>query len=149
MLVKKQVTPEGVTKALYSSSNICASIFDSIVSELTIIFNHGGQYKYTGVGLTDYTRFELAESQGSILNTHIKKHATSKLENFDTTGLLAEILTLSELNDSSTIESTTNDLLETMNSIIGSYIKNGNITAVNLKGLKNNIDKYESKLTQK
>jgi hypothetical protein len=74
MLLKKQEN-DNVTKAIYASSNVCASTYDRTTKNLTIIFNNGGQYRYTNVSETDYTRFELADSQGVIINSHIKKYA--------------------------------------------------------------------------
>jgi hypothetical protein len=83
MLLKKQ-EKDNVTKAIFSSSNICASTYDRTTKNLTIIFNKGAQYKYPNVSETDYTRFELADSQGVVFNSHIKKYDFEKLDNVDT-----------------------------------------------------------------
>ena len=95
MILKKQ-EKNGKIKAMYSSSNICASIYDTTTNELTLIFNNGGQYKYTGVSNTDYMRFEIADSQGSVMNTHIKKYPFTKLDKVDTTEILKEVEELSK-----------------------------------------------------
>ena len=71
MILKKQEN-ENEVRGLYKSSNICASIYNKSNGDLTVLFNNGGQYKYSKVSLTDYTRFELAESQGVVFNSHIK-----------------------------------------------------------------------------
>ena len=101
MILKKQ-EKDSITKAIYDSSNICASTYDRANRDLTIIFKNGGQYKYTNVSETDYTRFELADSQGAIFNSHIKKYAFDKLGKVDASSLLTEISSLkNEKKDSS------------------------------------------------
>lgn len=89
MILKKQIK-ENITKALYDSSNVLASTYDSTTNDLTIIFKAGTQYKYAGVSKSDYMRFEIADSQGEIFNTHIKKYAFEKLEKIDATQILEE-----------------------------------------------------------
>jgi len=144
MILKRQ-EKDGVIKAMYSSSNICASTYNTVNNELTIIFNHGGQYKYADVTKTDYMRFELAESQGSVLNTHIKKYTSSKLDAVDTTEIIKEIETLKQDEDSHVSpETATKTMLETMSNIISNYLKNGNVTATSLKELKGVISTFEN-----
>ena len=48
-MILKRKEKDSVIKAIYSSSNICASVYNNITNELTVIFNHGGQYKYADV----------------------------------------------------------------------------------------------------
>jgi hypothetical protein len=79
MILKKQ-TKDNLVKAIYASSNICASTYDTQTKDLVIIFNNGGQYKYPNVSETDYTRFEIADSQGAIFNSHIKKYDFQKFK---------------------------------------------------------------------
>lgn len=98
MILKKQEKNE-IMKAIYSSSNICASTYNKDSKSLVIIFNNGGQYLYEGVSLTDYTRFESADSQGKVLNSHIKNYPFSKLDKVDTTELLSEVSTLKTINE--------------------------------------------------
>lgn len=144
MILKRQ-EKDGIIKAMYSSSNICASTYNSTNNELTIIFNHGGQYKYTDVAKTDYMRFELAESQGSVLNTHIKKYATSKMDNVDTALIMLEVETLKKEEDEHVSpEVATKTMLESMSNIISNYLKNGNVTAASLNDLKKGISTYEN-----
>ncbi len=88
MILKKQ-EKDGVVKALYNSSNILASTYDES-NNLTIIFKSGSTYKYIGVSKTDYMRFELAESQGGVFNTHIKKYAFEKLDSVDVSNIISE-----------------------------------------------------------
>jgi hypothetical protein len=142
-MILKRKEQEGVVKAIYSSSNICASTYNNVTNDLTLIFTYGGQYLYKGVSKTDYTRFEIADSQGSILNTHIKKYSSEKLGGIDVTEMIKEIKELELVGDTSTPESRTKELLEAMNTIIGNYFKNGNVTKASLKGLKDNIINLE------
>lgn len=144
MILKRQET-DGIIKAIYSSSNICASTYNTTNNDLVVIFNHGGQYRYINVSKTDYMRFETADSQGSILNTHIKKYASSKMDGVNVDEIMKEVDTLKEEDDKHiSPEVATKTMLETMNDIIGSYIKSGNITATSLDELKKGISTYEN-----
>ena len=144
MILKKQ-EKNGKVKAMYSSSNICASVYDTENGDLTLIFNNGGQYMYTGVPKTDYMRFEMADSQGSVMNTHIKKYPTTKLDKVDTAEILKEVQDLSATAEPEvTPEMATKQMLGDMNTIIANYIKNGNITATSLGLLKVSMGQYES-----
>ena len=143
-MILKRKEKEGVIKAIYSSSNICASVYNTVTNELSIIFNHGGQYKYTDVAKTDYMRFETADSQGSVLNTHIKKYTTSKLDNVDTTEILKEVEQLKdEVEPQVTPDVAVKDMLQNMSDIISTYLKNGNVTTASLAGLKDKIATFE------
>ena len=148
MILKKQ-EKNGKIKAMYSSSNICASIYDTTTNELTLIFNNGGQYKYTGVSNTDYMRFEIADSQGSVMNTHIKKYPFTKLDKVDTTEILKEVAELSkDVEPKVTPEMATKQMLGAMTEILDKYIKNGNITASSLGLSKVSISQYEEVTTK-
>lgn len=144
MILKRQ-EKDGIIKAIYSSSNICASTYNSTSNELTIIFNHGGQYKYLDVAKTDYMRFETAESQGSVLNTHIKKYTSAKLDAVDVTEIIKEVESLKEDEDKHVSpDVATKTMLEAMSNIISNYLKNGNVTAASLTGLKKGISTFEN-----
>lgn len=99
MILKKQEN-ENEVRGLYVSSNICASIYDKSSGDLTVLFNNGGQYKYPKVSLTDYTRFELAESQGVVFNSHIKKYPFQKMDKVDVSELLKEVSELKPKDES-------------------------------------------------
>jgi hypothetical protein len=97
------------------------------------------------VSNTDYTRFEIAESQGSVLNTHIKKYSTEKLDNVDVSEILKEVEGLeAETKVEISPEQATKELLQTMTDVMSNYFKNGNITSASIKTLKENISTYES-----
>jgi hypothetical protein len=95
-MVLKKEEKNGIVKAIYDSSNICASIYDKSSNDLIVIFKNGGQYRYIGVDSLDYNSFELAESNGKVLNETIKKKYTNveKLPKIDNKELLIEIETL-------------------------------------------------------
>jgi hypothetical protein len=143
-MILKKVEKNEKTKAIYSSSNICASVYDNVSGDLTLIFNNGGQYKYAGVSKTDYMRFELADSQGSVMNTHIKKYPTTKLDKVDTTEILKEVKELSDASKPTlTPEAATKEMLSAMTDIISNHFKNGNVTSASLLALKGKITQFE------
>lgn len=82
MLLKRQ-EKNNVIKAIYKSSNLLASTYNTETSELILVFNKGTQYKYAEVKASDYTRLELAESQGAVFNTHIKSYPYEKMADMD------------------------------------------------------------------
>lgn len=90
-MILKRVEKENVVKVIYDSSNILASKYDRQNKDLTITFKRGAQYKYIGVSATDYLRFETAESQGSILNSHIKQYQFEKCDSVDANLITEEI----------------------------------------------------------
>jgi hypothetical protein len=92
-MVLKKEEQKGIVKAIYDSSNICASVYDKNNFDLTIIFKNGGQYKYHNVDSIDYNSFELAESNGSVFNSTIKTKYKNfqKMDKFDVKELLLEI----------------------------------------------------------
>tara|TARA_R110000868_G_scaffold386753_1_gene655152 strand:- start:819 stop:1250 length:432 start_codon:yes stop_codon:yes gene_type:complete len=92
MVLHRKQTESGI-KALYKSSNILASIYSESTKELEIIFKRGSRYLYENVTATDYTRFELADSQGKVLNSHIKAYTFKKLDDVDPKSIETSILT--------------------------------------------------------
>ena len=53
----------------------------------------GQEYLYENVTATDYTRFELADSQGKVLNSHIKAYTFKKLDDVNPKSIEESILT--------------------------------------------------------
>ena len=146
MILKRQ-EKNGKIKAMYSSSTICGSVYDTATKELTVIFNNGGQYKYPDVASTDYMRFETADSNGSTFNTYIKKKYTTfeKLDKLSDTALatiLKEVEELKGAEDTVSIEVRTKTMLEAMNVLLGSYIANGKVDADLLKKVETKIGEY-------
>lgn len=138
MILKRQEKDNKI-KAMYSSSTILASTFDTLTNDLTIIFKNGGHYKYASVSNTDYTRFELADSQGTVLNSHIKKYTFEKLQPVDTTIIIKEIEEMKALDDKATAEKVTKVVLENMVKVFHGYITTGKIELGNLSKLETSI----------
>jgi uncharacterized protein Veg len=126
MLLKK-LENNGEIKATYSSSNIVSSIYNKATKALTIIFTNGGQYKYSDVSLTDYTRFELADSQGAVHNSHIKKHTFETLAKVDTKALLVEISDLKTAEKKQLLEDSAIVMTHKLQGILTYYQVQGTI----------------------
>jgi hypothetical protein len=90
MLVTKK-EGNGIIEAWYESSNIVYSRYTLATNDLDIVFKHGVEYTYKKVPFVDYTVFEMAESQGKILNTRIKSFEAVKGDKVDVELLLEEI----------------------------------------------------------
>jgi len=118
-MILRRVEKEGIVKAIYKSSNVLASKYDKANEVLTITFNKGTNYTYTGVPATDYTRFEIAESQGKILNAYIKKHPFTKGEDIDPTKIIEEV----EKHQANEIKELEGMLIKAMDATIKGYAK--------------------------
>jgi len=146
MIVKKQ-EKNGKIKAMYSSSTICASIFDTTTNDLIVIFNNGGQYKYPSVSLTDYTRFEIADSNGTTFNTYIKKKYTNfekldKLSDEVLKGILDEVSEITAAEEKNILIANSKAIIEAMHTVIGEYIKTGSLEKTSLETIKTKIEDY-------
>lgn len=146
MILKKQ-EKNGKIKAMYSSSTICASIFDTATKDLTVIFNNGGQYKYTSVELTDYTRFETADSNGSVFNTYIKKKYTNfekldKLDENNIKSILKEVDELKTAEEKASTEGATKSMMETMAIMLAGYVSTGKIDNDLYRKLETKMEAY-------
>ena len=143
MLIKKQVSEEKI-KSIYESSNICASIYDTGNKNLTIIFKNGGQYKYLNVSERDYTRFEIADSQGAVFTSHIKSYPFEKLDKVDVKEILLEVETIKVSEDKIKNDYIIKVMVDSMRDIVRFYDTTGNVETKMFDTLKVNIDKYES-----
>ena len=74
-MILKRIEKDNQIKALYDSTNVLGSVYNTESSDLDLIFKSGQKYRYKGVSKADYMRLEIAESQGQVFNTHIKKYA--------------------------------------------------------------------------
>lgn len=145
MLLKK-LENNGEIRVTYSSSNIVSSIYDKATKALTIIFTNGGQYKYSDVSITDYTRFELADSQGAVHNSHIKKHAFETLAKVDTKALLVEISDLKIAEKKQLLEDASIIMVHKLQLLLKLHSTTSNIDAdLFKKGLDAMLD-YKTKL---
>ena len=103
-MILKRVENGNLVKAMYDSSNVVASTYNNSNNELTIIFKAGTQYKYIGVSKSDYFRFEIAESQGKVFNTHIKKYQFEQLQNVNVDKIIAEVDNLKNTENNALLE---------------------------------------------
>ena len=90
-MILTRVEKEKSVDCLFDSSNIVASSYNTENRDLTVTFKRGTQYIYRNVAQRDYTRFELAESQGKVLNTHIKSYAFIKGDDINVEALINEV----------------------------------------------------------
>lgn len=148
MLLKK-VEDNGVIKATYSSSNICASTYNKATRALEIIFTNGGKYKYNDVTLTDYTRFELADSQGAVVNSHIKKYVTENLGKVDTTQIIAEITQLKEADRKQELENASIVMIHKLKALITYHEHQDKIDVDLFNKALESMNGYKTKLEAK
>lgn len=141
MLLKKD-EKNGIVKGFYDSSNILMSEYSKNVNDLTIVFKGGGKYVYHGVTFRDFTRFEIADSQGIILNNHIKnKYGFDNLGKVDTKFITEEIKAIHE----ETLKELGDTLTTKMEILVKENKEQGTISKTLLNSLKVGINTYESK----
>jgi hypothetical protein len=148
MLLKTQ-EQENKKKSIYASSNICASIYDKSTSALTIIFNNGGQYIYEGVSNTDYTRFEMADSQGAVFNSHIKKYPFQKLDKVDVKDILVEVNKIKGAEDKAKIDYAIKVMVDQMKAVITYYDTTSDVESGLLSKAKDAIAAYDKAVEPK
>jgi len=135
MLLNK-TEKDGVISAHYDSTNILASKWDG--KHLTVIFKHGASYTYNDVSRTDYTRFELAESQGAVLNAKIKAYSFTKNDGVDSSAILKEI----EDNKAANLKRFEEGIVEQMRLISSAYEANPVLTKTSLERLGEMLIKH-------
>ena len=96
-MILKRVEKDDKIKGLYESSNILASTYEPKTKDLTIIFKRGASYTYKNVDKNDYFRFETADSQGEVLNKHIKKYDSIKNDVVDVKNIEEDINNVKEV----------------------------------------------------
>lgn len=140
MILSRVETTDKI-EVLYESSNIIASIYDKSTSDLEIVFKRGARYKYKSVRNTDYFRFETAESQGSVMESHIKKYEFEKLSDVDTTRLITEIKNKIDV-EKDLIKS---DILSSCQTLLDEYKNNNNFSYIILEQLLTQINNLKAK----
>ena len=146
-MILKRKEKENKVKAIYDSSNILASTYDLNNGDLTLIFKSGSQYKYPNVSKSDYMRFEIAESQGKVFNTHIKKYTFEKMDNFDVGEISVEIETLANKEKEALLEAKKMDIMTKISHLQNiSENDNNNIFVENLVKLKEYIENFLSEI---
>jgi hypothetical protein len=101
MLLEKQIKGD-VVISHYNSSNLLVSEYNQLKKDLIITFKDGSVYKYENVPATDYMRFEMADSQGKILNSLIKpKYPFTRIDDVDSDAIKLKIaaIKLDKLRD--------------------------------------------------
>jgi hypothetical protein len=148
MILKKQ-EKDNLVKAIYSSSNICASTYDKSTKDMVIIFSKGSQYQYTGVSESDYMRFELADSQGAVMNTHIKKYPFTKLADVDTKTIINEVATLKSADEKIKINAAVIAMIDKMKAVVTYYDTTEGIESGLLDKVKDAIAAYDKVIEPK
>jgi hypothetical protein len=146
-MILKKLEVDNKIKSIYTSSTICATIFDTQTKDLTVIFNNGGQYKYPNISLTDYTRLEISESTGSDFNVYIKKKYTEfekleKLSDNELTDMLNEIKELKTAEEKYQIALKTKAVIDTMTRLLAIYNHSNKIDSSILKDVQSSIETY-------
>mgnify|MGYP006935471285 CR=1 FL=1 len=147
-MIVKRIEKNGKIKAMYSSSTVCASVFDTTTKDLVVMFNNGSQYKYPSVEMTDYTRFETADSTGSVFNTYIKKKYTNfekmdKLADDTIKAILKEIEDLRAAEDKASLEGATKAMMETMALTLASFVSTGKVDYDAFRKLQTKMEAYD------
>jgi hypothetical protein len=137
-MILKRVEKENVVKAIYDSSNILASEYNKSTKDLIITFKRGAQYKYLGVSSSDYMRFEIADSQGAVLNSNIKSYTFEKCENVDANLITEEIEKLKQEEIIKRQES----IIGEMERIVSDFDQNQTFSETKLMGLVKTITNY-------
>ncbi len=139
-MILKRVEKDGIVKSIYKSSNVLASKYDKSNGALTITFAKGANYTYTGVPVTDYTRFEIAESQGKVLNEVIKKYPYTQGEDIDPSKIIEEV----EKHQENEIKAIEGDLIKAMDGVIKAYAKNSTMDTAQLNKVQFLISKLNN-----
>jgi len=74
MGIKKEKIEGKVIINEYDSSNIKTSKYNTETSELIVEFKKGGEYSYTKVPISIFTKMRKAESQGVYFSKNIAKN---------------------------------------------------------------------------
>jgi hypothetical protein len=148
MLLKTQ-EQDNKTKSIYASSNICASIYDKSTDALTIFFNNGGQYLYEGVTKSDYLRFEMADSQGAVFSSHIKKYPFQKLDKVDVKDILVEVTQIQGAEDKAKIDYAIKIMVDQMKAVITYYDSTNDVETALLNKAKDAIAAYDKAVEPK
>ena len=137
-MLLKRTQSENLIEATYDSSNILSSKYDKDSKKLIITFKRGIQYTYLNVIPSDYLRFETAESQGSVLNSHIKSYSFEKGEVIDANIIEVEINKLK--NEELRLKQ--QSIISDMELIINDFDIDSEFKESKLNNLVNKINQY-------
>jgi len=150
MILKRQ-EKDNIIKSIYNSSDILASVFDRGSNDLTLIFSKGRQYKYSNIKPADYLRFELAESQGKVFNSHIKTYGAQKLDDINPDLIIKEIETLKTVEAKADLDAKKGVIIKNMEDLL-SFIKIDDFDYLIMESkfntIKTNMDIYLNKLKE-
>jgi hypothetical protein len=98
--------------------------------------------------MTDYTRFETSDSNGSTFNTYIKKKYTNfqKLDRLDENtiqAILKEVDDLKTVEEKASTEGASKSMMEVMAAMVANYISTGNVDNGTLRKLESKIAAYD------
>jgi hypothetical protein len=142
-MILKRTEKDDIVKGIYKSSNVLASKYDKASGELTITFKKGTSYSYKGVSVTDYTRFEISESQGKVLNSTIKSnYEATKNEDVDVLKIVAAV-DKEQANELKEIEA---GIITLMDKTIKGYAKKEVMDMSLLAKVQYMISKYQNEL---
>lgn len=133
-------------KALYESSNILASNYHKDTKELILTFKKGVRYKYSDVSLTDYTRFELADSQGKVLTSHIQKYKFNIIDPIDPDNIELEVDSVREEEYKELLEIKRNTMIDSLKNLMIMYENGYNVTKDHLIIMERLIKEYREYL---
>ena len=137
-MLLKRTQKENLIEATYDSSNILSSKYDKDSKKLIITFKRGAQYVYKDVSSSDYLRFETAESQGAVLNSHIKSYSFEKGEVVDAKVIEEEIDKLKQEE----LRLKQQSIIDNMELLISDFDINSEFNETKLMNLVNKIEKY-------
>jgi hypothetical protein len=137
-MLLKRTQSENLIEATYDSSNILSSKYDKDSKKLIITFKRGIQYTYLNVIPSDYLRFETAESQGAVLNSHIKSYSFEKGEVIDANIIEVEINKLK--NEELRLKQ--QSIISDMELIINDFDIDSEFKESKLNNLVNKINQY-------
>lgn len=142
-MIINRIENDEVITGLYDSSNVLLSEYNKTEKKLTITFGYGGKYSYLDVSLTDFTRFENADSQGKVLNSHIKPtYSFEKLDDGDVKVIKESI----KKTYKDEIETFKESIIKQMGQLIADSKPNVNLHMVQLNSLTKTIKIYIDKI---
>ena len=136
IMLLKRTEENGIIEALYESSNILSSKYDG--KDLTIVFKRGASYTYNDVSRSDYTRFEMADSQGVVMNKYIKQYSFTKND------VVNEDVIVKEITEAKEAEVTAFEggLISQMKTMVDAFDANERLDGKQLAKLTEMIIKY-------
>lgn len=144
-MLLERISKDNLIEALYESSNIMASTYDTTNNQLKIVFKGGAEYIYENVPITDYHKLELADSQGVAFNKYLRSYPFEKGGKVDINMLQERIREVKQQE----IDGISNDLVETARQLVSFYDEGASIDEGSLTRLKGLMTLRETKINDK